>query len=425
MPPPIPSVVILILIGLTGVAGYALIRWYARRLFDIDHRIDTDGSGSGTWLAAQGLVLLHPTAGVRDKLAALVARRIDLQESCYMWSTDDWGGLVVVDHLEHRLDDSDLNRAKLGLLERLVLRQQLHVVVLSKIDPVQYFSDRLQSPGDEKADERYVTSEEIDRWAAVMERLMKVAIPLGGAPAVTEQCIMEWIGRTLSAGTPGVQAHTLQEWEKELQTAAKSRSEQWEGDAAEKWQSALKEECRWTPRLRGMALAAVALLDPPDDPLPCLGDLARAHYRTIWSTLTDHQRLVLIHLARNGFTNPNPRNWPIVRHLAEQGLIRRTPALRLMNMTFAHFVEQVETAEQVSKWERAAGTSPWSRIRSALVVASILLAIFLFQTQPQLLTYISGILAAAVGLAATVSNLLGFFQGRRVPSPPPQESAPS
>jgi hypothetical protein len=428
MLPPIPLVVILILIGLTGAAGYALIRWYARRLFDIDHCIDTNGGGSGTWLAAQGLLLLHPTSGVRDKLDARVVHRIDLQEPRDRWSTDNWCGLVAVDHLEHRLDDSDLNRAKLVLLEDLVLRQKLHVVVLSKIDPVQYFWDRLRSPGDEKADERYVTLEEIDRWAAVMERLVKVAIPLGGAPEVAEQRIVEWI-HALSVGTPGVQTHTLQKWEERVddafQTTAERRREKCQGDASKRWQRALKEECRWTPRLRGIALDAIALLDPPDDPLRCIDDLARAHYRTVWSTLTDHQRLVLVHLACNDFTNPNPRNWPVVRHLAEQGLIRRTPALRLMNKTFARFVEQAETEEQMRKWEHAAGTSTWSWIRSVLVVASILLAVFLSQTQPQLLTYIGGGLAAVAGLAATVSNLLGFFQGRRVPSPPPQESAPS
>jgi hypothetical protein len=435
MLPPMLLGVILLLMGLAGAAGYALIRWYARRLFDIDHCLDTDGGGSGTWLATQGLLLLHPTAGVRATLDARVSQgavgltglqrpacRIDLQAAREQWKTDDGCGLVVVDHLEHRVDDSEFNRAKLALLEHLVLGQNCHVVVLSTIDPVQYFWDRLQSPGDEKADERYVTAEEIDRWAAVMERLVQVAVPLGGAPAEAEDHIVEWIECPVSARTPKLPAcATQKEWQDEVDAACKPAPQ----SRLEQWQSALKAECQWTPRLRGMALDAIVLLAPPDDPLGRIGDLAHAHYRTVWSTLTDRQRLVLIHLARNGFVNPNSRTWPVVRHLAEQGLLRRTPAPRLMNKTFARFVEQVETEEQVRKWERAAGMSTWNRIRNAFMVASILLAVFLFQTQPQLLTSISGILAAAVGLTATVSNLLGFFPGRRVPSPPPQESAPS
>ena len=221
----------------------------------------------------------------------------------------------------------------------------------------------------------------------------------------------------------------MEEWENEVDTRLSTSTERKSGepglDAFEKWERALKEECRWTPCLRGIAVEAAALFDPPEDPLDRVADLARAHYRTLWSTLTDQQRLVLIHLARNGFANPNPRNWPIVRDLAKQGFIRRTPALRLMNETFRRFVAQVETEEQVSQWERAAGPSTWSRIRSVVMVASVVIAVFLFQTQRQLLTVIAGGLAAAAGLAATVSNLLGFFQGRRVPSPPPQESTPS
>jgi hypothetical protein len=142
-----------------------------------------------------------------------------------------------------------------------------------------------------------------------------------------------------------------------------------------------------------------------------IGTLARAHYRSLWATLTDEQRLALIHLAETGCANP--KTWPLVSGLAERGFVRRAPMPRLMNRSFGSFVGEVETREQIGKWEKAAGPSHWDRLRNGLLMGAVIIAIVLFIARPDVLTYWVGGLSAIGAAVATLANLMGFFRGQR------------
>src|SRR5262249_41050585 len=66
------------------------------------------------------------------------------------WLEQRSGDVVVVPHLQFRLDDPKHNRGKLEALEALVYAQTRPVLVLSEIDPLGYFRRRLQSDWDER-----------------------------------------------------------------------------------------------------------------------------------------------------------------------------------------------------------------------------------------------------------------------------------
>lgn len=149
----------------------------------------------------------------------------------------------------------------------------------------------------------------------------------------------------------------------------------------------------------------------PDAIIEQVRDSARAHYRSLWSLLTDEERLVLIHLAKEGFVNP--RNWRTVGRLINKGLIRRTPALHVMNESFRRFVTNEESDKQVKDWEHASGASPWSTTRSIILSVAIVGGVFFALTQPEVLSQWVGALTAVGGAAATVANLFGFFRGTR------------
>src|SRR5262249_41364271 len=142
-----------------------------------------------------------------------------------------------------------------------------------------------------------------------------------------------------------------------------------------------------------------------------IGDLADAHYRTIWALCTDEERLVLVQLAGEGFINP--KDWPIVGRMMRRRLIVRRPALRVMNRSFAHFVLEVEP-EKVTSWEQAEGASLWETLRSGLFLLVIVGALFIFMSQPAVLNSYLGLLPALAGALGALGQLLGFFRSSGV-----------
>jgi hypothetical protein len=277
-------------------------------------------------------------------------------------------GRVLVLHLEHEIDDVDWNRRKLELLEELLIRRGVAVDVVSEVDVLGYFSRRIQSVWD-PADDSYVSPREMERWAQVLARLDKQRADLPPAPLPPR---------------PGNTA-------------------------------LLYDECRWTTRLRGIRAAIAA--DPrwtalsPESLLQHIGDLADAHYRTVWYLLTDEERLVLYHLAVRGFVNP--KNQDLARRLMRRGLIRRAPALRVMNESFGRFVQRVEDRATIRAWERAAGASSWTWVRNGVLAMVVIVAVLLFVTRPDTYTRWVALLTAVTTLGGGMTQLLGLFQTQR------------
>ena len=355
-----------------GVAFW-LLRALASRLLGLDIADDPPAAGKYSETAV-GRFYLRPE---RETVARLLdgAHEVDLRaKDPEKWTQDlpwDRSKRVVVTHLEHRPDDRVLNQRKLALLEKLVCRDN-PVDVVSELDPLAYFCRRIQSPGDPATAENYVTAEELNRWAEVLSRLEKVRSDLPSRPPRSE------IERTRLERT-------------------------------------LRQECEWTAELRGIRKQVQA--DPrwhgltEEELIRHVGDLAEPHYRVLWSRCSDGERLVLIHLATEGFVNP--RNWDIVRRLMRRRLIRRTPAFRVMNRSFAWFIAQVEHPSQVEAWESAAGASSWDRVRNLVIASVVIAGLFLFVTQPDVLAKWLGFLTALAGGTGALMQLLGFFQAAK------------
>src|SRR5262249_45825996 len=98
-------------------------------------------------------------------------------------------------------------------------------------------------------------------------------------------------------------------------------------------------------------------------------DIGRAHYRGLWSHLTDDEQLILVQLAREGWVNP--RAWRLINGLVRRGLVRLTPAPRLMNASFQRFAESEETDAQVRSWETADGRSAWDKTRGIILFLAV------------------------------------------------------
>ena len=134
---------------------------------------------------------------------------------------------------------------------------------------------------------------------------------------------------------------------------------------------------------------------------------AEAHYRARWAILSHGEKLVAAQLSRGAVVNPKSHR--AISSLFSRGLIKRSPELRLDNVSFAGFVESTVSDDQLIGWERAGIPSTWEMIRAPLVIALIVVALFLFWSQREFLGNTIAFLGTiGVGVGA-IFNLLSKF----------------
>jgi len=175
-----------------------------------------------------------------------------------------------------------------------------------------------------------------------------------------------------------------------------------------KWRDDLiASECNSHPALGRIC---AALRDTPsfndasltrDQILEEFEDRAAPFYRRIWDACDSDERVVLEHVARHGLASAASRR--IVRRLMARGLLRKDPALRLMNQSFARFVLEAERTREVAVLEQQADPSIWDRVRVPLGLAAVVAVAFLVATQREAF---DATLSMAVGVSAAVPTLV-------------------
>jgi hypothetical protein len=133
---------------------------------------------------------------------------------------------------------------------------------------------------------------------------------------------------------------------------------------------------------------------------------AEVYYRSLWASLADGEKLLLVHLAEEGLVNPKNRR-PLQRLLA-RGIARRDPALRVMNETFRSFV--IAHKHEVMAIERRdAEDSPWAHLKRPLMTMLVGVAVFFFATQRDMFNTTLVFVTALAGTLPQLLQLVGFF----------------
>ena len=136
------------------------------------------------------------------------------------------------------------------------------------------------------------------------------------------------------------------------------------------------------------------------------------HYHKLWAGSSDEERVMLYRIARDDHLKM--RDSRALRSLLARGLLVRVPEYRLMNRSFARYVERVGAASEIRESaERVGGVDwVWPLIRYPLVAiagASVLLLQFVAPSAA------SGAVGALPALLALVPTLLGrWFQDRAI-----------
>lgn len=133
--------------------------------------------------------------------------------------------------------------------------------------------------------------------------------------------------------------------------------------------------------------------------------LATPLYERLWRDLHTDEQLLLHQMAQERFANP--RQTDAVRHLLRRGLLQRDPVLRIMNRSFALFVQTKIPAARVRALE-ADGLS-WRKLRGAMLTALIPLLLFLSFTQRDMVEIWIAYLGTAAAGSAGILKLLGLL----------------
>jgi hypothetical protein len=149
-------------------------------------------------------------------------------------------------------------------------------------------------------------------------------------------------------------------------------------------------------------------------------DRFEGYYRSLWTSCSKEEQLVLVQLAEEGFLNP--KQALVVRQLLQRGLLVRDPALRLMESGFCAFVRRVHDAKEIKALEQDFTGVGWSGLRwgfaKILMVAAtfvaVVISLFLFATQQQLQDAAIGVVSIAAVAVPLLLKLVESIRRRGV-----------
>jgi hypothetical protein len=315
--------------------------------------------------------------------------------------------VIIVDHFECGIGDPVLNMKKLELLERLVSVEKRKIIILSSVDPLFYLVSGFPEVVSPNPDNWSDSVQILDRWATLLSAFHR---------AVFEDKSVAIFSNQLRALQDELEKRNLPEDDPQCLLTVMLIE-------------AVREECDHTASLRriGFQMLSSRLLPLiPGTKVPPLPDTkesflrreimedvldrADAYYRSLWSTCTKDERLVLYQLSKDGWANPQNRK--AIQDLIRRGLVVKDSGFHVMNRSFRQFVLDYQYPEEVAAWDREVKKSTWRAVRSSLVVAGAVLGIWLIYSQQQVVHLAIGYVGALGGAAATVGSLIAALRNR-------------
>jgi hypothetical protein len=355
-----------LILALLGLLLIVWLRYMARKLFltELEQAPPLE-PWSPPDLPDSGLVIIGDPESGRAAAAARIPAKdwIDLAQTVVSgsWSLPELKeNVVVVDNFEFDIESPESCQAKLKLLEELVFVRRKQVVLLSTVDPIFHAE---------------ACGQMLERWVAVLGGLQKLVMD----------------DRMLNP---------IDAWVTERALSKKFLPE---GLVA-----LILEECNGFPHLRRVGIGILGRHVPGSAfsharIMEELMDRADTFYRMLWTACANQERLVLFQLARDGWANP--KNARAIRQLERRGLVRRTPALRILNESFRRFVWDAQLPAEVKKWEEEVQNSTWSALKLGFTTAAFAGGAWLLYTQQEIFQAGTGYLAALGTASGAVISL--------------------
>ncbi len=157
----------------------------------------------------------------------------------------------------------------------------------------------------------------------------------------------------------------------------------------------------------------VDMLCDEEDILLNVQNKAQLHYYAIWNSLSKRERFILYDLAQDGLVNY--RNLNVIFILLNRGILKyKHGRMQLFNVSFANFVLTIIGKKQSLMYEHdAIKTGSWSNLKMPLFIIIAAAIAFLFLTQQQVFSELTGWLTAAVAVLPVITKLLVTFGGTK------------
>jgi hypothetical protein len=296
---------------------------------------------------------------------------------------------LVVKDLDQDLDDVELTRSKLEMLDEVVNDPTRTVVLLLQILPAT-FQDGLRRGRD-------TTLPEL--WS----RLVKAFVVLDWRDrrSLTQQSIPDnadlwrlkyWL-----------------EWVRRGQSDAPALDMLAQEGRYDRFICGVCDDIRKSEAFGSGGLTAEQILDEIDE-------RAATHYQRVWASCSDDERVVLGHVAAYGLTTAASRR--VVRRLLVRRLLIKDPDLKLMNRTFRNFIISPEIQRHVRTLEGSAEPSTWDRLRMPFALAAVSAGVFLFTTQRDMFNQTVTVVTAMAAAVPTIFRAVSVIAQRDGGSPP-------
>jgi hypothetical protein len=283
--------------------------------------------------------------------------------------------MVIVNHFEYNVQDTETNRIKLNLLERLMVKGNKRLILLSTIHPVA-FLDSLQTPdtSDKTDNNTSFPGQDLERWHILLGHYRIVIMPL------------------------------------------EMESNQSELSELEPWLKKLHKETEYTRFLHKMGNTIQRVAASSKDKDRMAEDLpfklqvtAHYFYMYIWQSLTKEEKFLLYDLAEDNLVNAYD-DYTLNMLIAKGVIIDHDGSLRMFNIGFRNFILTAIGNTEANKIQNTINDNGnWNKLKGPLMVVIIAILFFLFISQENTYSRILSYIAAFAAGIPTIIKLFGLF----------------
>jgi hypothetical protein len=131
-------------------------------------------------------------------------------------------------------------------------------------------------------------------------------------------------------------------------------------------------------------------------------------YLGIWKKRSQDERLLLHQLAQGKFANPENR--AVIERLLHLGYLKLDPWPKIADRGLAAYARHAEKDSLFEKWQRAASSNTWNRIRTPLLLVVIVVVGVLMWVAGSTMQILSATLAGMATLFGYVTQVTNLFK---------------
>jgi hypothetical protein len=299
--------------------------------------------------------------------------RINLQTQLERIPNYEEAQIVIIEHFEFGLNNHELNKQRLRLLQNLQARPHIQIILCSAVQShvILDYYDRMESLTQhlKERDEfknQYMEYKHAKRyWRSVLSGFVVIYLPLN----------------------PEGDAH--------LDSSNLEKTELNHGT--------------FLPRLRPhVANQPHETFAECEDFILKVEDMATPYYHSLWNSFSNAEKRLLYDLAIDRFVNV--KNIIVIRALLQKGVLVISDSLQIFNKSFNNFIlSVVNEDEEMLMQQEMRNKGSWNSVQLVLILVFLAMAVFVAFAQRDILQNFNALMTALGGVTALLLRFGGLF----------------